>query len=146
MKITLLLASCLCFSASLIAQDIVLPPAQKTGGMPLMEALAKRSSLRSFDPSRELREAKLSNLLWATWGINRPDGRRTAPSARNFQECDLYVLLKSGSYLYDAREHKLVRVGGEDLRGISGTQSFVKDAAATVLIVANLAKLQGSDV
>src|ERR1035438_1981967 len=74
--------------------------------MPLMDALAKRSTAREFDP-RELSPRELSSLLWASFGINRPDGKRTAPSAKNCQETDLYVILKQGAYLYDAKSNKL---------------------------------------
>ena len=70
------------------AADIQLPAPQKTGGLPLMEALAARSSNRAFS-SRDLEPQQLSNLLWAAFGINRDDGRRTAPSAMNRREVDL---------------------------------------------------------
>ncbi len=119
---------------------IELPSAQKTGGMPLMEALAKRSTARAFD-TRDLSQQQLSNLLWAAFGINRPDGKRTAPSARNWQELDLYVLLKSGSYVYDAKGHRLVPVLAEDVRVLGGVQDFVKDAPVTLVFVADLAKM-----
>src|ERR1700690_3269388 len=90
------------FTASLlIGQTLELPAPQKTGGMPLMEALAKRATVRSFDTT-DISTLQLSNLLGALFGVNRPDGRRTAPSANNKQEIDIYVLLKNGAYLYDA--------------------------------------------
>jgi hypothetical protein len=72
-------------AGSLLAQSIDLPAPQKTGGMPLMDALAKRSTARAFD-SKELSPQQLSSLLWAAFGINRPDGKRTAPSARKGSE------------------------------------------------------------
>lgn len=81
------------------AQDIQLPEPQKTGGMPLMETLAKRETNRNFTQD-EISTQKLSDLLWAAFGVNRPNGRRTAPSARNVQETDLYVFIKSGVYIY----------------------------------------------
>jgi hypothetical protein len=84
------------------AAAITLPAPEKTGGMPLMEALALRRSAREFE-RRELPLPVLSGLLWAAFGINRPDGGRTAPSALNAQEIDLYVALPSGAYLYDRR-------------------------------------------
>ena len=80
-------------SSLLIGQTLELPAPQKTGGMPLMEALAKRATVRSFDTT-DISMQQLSNLLWASFGVNRPDGRRTAPSANNKQEIDIYVLLK----------------------------------------------------
>ena len=127
---------------SLFAQSIDLPAPQKTGGLPLMEALAKRSTARAFD-SKELSPRQLSTLLWAAFGINRPDGKRTAPSARNYQETDIYVLLKSGAYVYAAKSNKLDLVVAEDLRVLGGTQAFVKDAPVTLVFVADLSKLGG---
>jgi nitroreductase len=129
--------------AGLSAQDLNLPAPQKTGGMPLMDALAKRSTARAFD-SKDLSPQQLSNLLWAAWGINRPDGRRTAPSARNFQEIDVYALLKTGVFVYVAKGHQLSRISSEDCRALGGTQSFVKDAPVTLILVADLAKVGGA--
>ena len=130
----------LALCGSLAAQDLALPGPQKTGGMPLMEALSKRATGRSFDAARELSPQQLSNLLWAAWGVNRSDGRRTAPSAKNVQETDLYLLLKTGIFVYDAPRHRLARVSGEDQRPLGGTQAFVKEAPATLVLVADLAK------
>jgi SagB-type dehydrogenase family enzyme len=119
--------------------NIKLPEPQKTGGMPLMEALSKRSTSRAFDTAA-LSTRQLSNLLWAAFGINRPDGKRTAPSARNFQENEIYVLLKSGAYIYDAKNNMLNLVLAEDIRNLGGTQDFVKDAPVQVILIADLAK------
>ena len=149
-KIALITALCAFAvpAARLAAQDITLPAPQKTGGMPLMEALAKRSTARVFDPARELSQQQLSNLLWAAWGVNRPDGRRTAPSASNKQEIDIYVLIKQGAYRYDAQAHKLVGVAaGRDVRESSGTpkQNFVKDSPLTLVFVADFTKLSQAE-
>jgi nitroreductase len=108
--------------------------------MPLMDALAKRSTARAFD-SKALSPQQLSSLLWAAFGINRPDGKRTAPSARDFQETDIYVLMKQGAYVYSARSNKLDLVVAEDIRALGGTQAFVKDAPATLVFVADLSKM-----
>jgi len=63
------------------------------------------ASVREFDPTA-LKLQDLSELLWAANGINRPDeGKRTAPSAMNAQDIDIYVLMESGIYLYDPKEH-----------------------------------------
>ncbi len=127
-------------TGSLWAQSIDLPAPQKTGGMPLMEALAKRATTRAFD-SKDLSPRQLSSLLWAAFGINRPDGKRTAPSARNTQETDIYVLLKQGAYVYAANSNRLDLVVAEDIRAVSGAQSFLKDAPVTLVFVANLSKM-----
>lgn len=118
------------FIGSMNAQDIKLPEPTKTGGMPLMEALAKRSTSRQF-ASTELTKQQISNLLWAAFGINRPDGKRTAPSARNFQETDIYVLMKSGTYIYDAKTNTLNLIVADDLRSIGGSKNFA-DAPRSV--------------
>jgi len=125
----------------LFAQNIELPAPQKSGGMPVMEALAKRATSRAFDPARDLSPQQLSDLLWACDGISRPDGRRTAPSAMNHQETDTYVLLKSGTYVYNAASNRLDRVSPDDVRALGGTQAFVKDAPVTLVFVADLAKM-----
>ena len=78
------------------SQDIVLPTPDKSGGKPLMQALNERQSIRTFT-NENLTQQQLSELLWAGWGINRTDDKkRTAPSSRNVQEIDVYVVLASG--------------------------------------------------
>jgi len=137
MKTTLTVLFALILSATLSAQDIELPAQHKTGGMPLMETLAKRSTSRSFD-ARELTPQQLSDLLWAGFGINRSGGKRTAPSAHNRQELDLYVLLKQGAYVYDPAKNTLLQTSTEDLR----SQGAKTEAAVCVLFVADLSKRQ----
>ncbi len=127
-------------AGNLLAQDIDLPAPHKTGGMPLMEALAKRSTERVFD-SRDLSPAQLSSLLWASFGINRPDGKRTAPSANNKQATEIYVLLKQGAYVYDAKSNNLHLVVAEDLRKLGATQAFATNAPVTLIFVADLSKM-----
>lgn len=126
--------------ASSFAQEIIKLPDPKTeGGMPLMQALKERKSDREFS-SEKLPLPVLANLLWAAWGINRPDGHHTAPSASNRQEIDVYVATSEGLYLYEAKEHQLKRILAEDVRAATGTQPFVKDAAVNLVYVADLAK------
>jgi hypothetical protein len=89
---------------------VALPAPQTDGGMPLMKALKLRASSRAFAPD-PIPAQTLSNLLWAAWGINRPqEGKRTAPSARNWQEIDVVVVNATGAYLYDAKAHKQIVV------------------------------------
>jgi len=123
---------------------IQLPAPQTEGGKPLMQALKLRATSRAFaaDP---LPPQTLSNMLWAAWGINRPDsGKRTAPSARNWQESDVYVVMATGAYLYDAAANMLKPVASGDLRALTGTQDFVKDAPVTLVFVADTARMKGS--
>lgn len=127
------------------AADIQLPPPETTGGKPLMTVLKERRSSRQFS-SRPLPPQVLSNLLWAAFGVNRPDGRRTAPSAVNWQETDIYVVLPEGAYVYDARKNVLREVASGDLRKYAGAQDFVATAPVNLVYVADLAKAgRGSD-
>jgi len=121
---------------------IQLPGPQMEGGKPLMQALKDRMSQRTFGEEK-LPLQTLSNLLWAAFGINRPDGRRTAPSARNWQEIDIYVATPDGLFLWDARKNLLNPVVGRDVRGLTGTQPFVKEAAVNLVYVADYSKVTG---
>jgi len=122
-------------AAGLTAPEVTLPKPETSGGMPVLTALAKRQSGRSFS-GRPLPEQMLSNLLWAADGVNRPaTGYRTAPSARNRQEIDLYVVMEKGSWRYDAKAHKLVPAADGDLRKLAGTQDFVATAPLNLVYV-----------
>jgi nitroreductase len=105
-------------------------------GNPFMQLLWKRMSSREFS-SEPLPVEVLSNLLWAAFGINRPDGRRTAPTASNRQEIDIYVATANGLYLYDAKANLLNPILAEDIRGMTGRQPFVKGAAVNLIYVAD---------
>jgi nitroreductase len=132
--------------AAEVLKPIVLMKPQTDGGRPLMQVLKDRSSSRSFS-SEKLPPQVLSNLLWAAFGVNRPDsGGRTAPSAKNAQEIDIYVAMIDGLYLYDARAQALNPVLAEDIRALTGRQPFVKDAPLNLIYVADLARLTGSSL
>ena len=120
-------------------KPLELPKPQTDGGRPLMQVLRDRHSTREFKPDK-LPLQVLSNLLWAGFGINRPDGHRTAPSAMNWQEVDIYVALPEGFYLYDAKAHRLMPILAEDIRGATGGQDFVKGAPLNLVYVADLAR------
>jgi hypothetical protein len=121
-------------------QDIDLPAPDKTGGKPLMQTLSERQTTRSFT-NDNLTLQQLSDLLWAAFGINRPDqGKRTAPSAMNWQEIDLYVTLPGGCYVYSADSNKLKFINTKDLWGATGSQSFVAGAALNIVYVADMGK------
>ena len=118
----------------------VLPKPATEGGKPLMEALKNRRTSREFSP-KKLPDQVLSNLLWAACGVNRPDGRRTAPTAVNWQEIDVYVSTADGLWLFDAREHALKPVLAEDIRALTGRQAFVKDAPVNLIYVADFSRM-----
>lgn len=113
-----------------------LPPPRRARS-PLLTLLAARQSRREFDP-RALPPELVSDLLWAAFGINRQDtGGRTAPSAMNAQEIDVYVALPAGVYLYHPKSHALHRVAELDARRVTGYQDFVDDAPLDLIYVAD---------
>ncbi|HUT63608.1 MAG TPA: SagB/ThcOx family dehydrogenase, partial [Anaerolineae bacterium] len=114
---------------------------QMSGGKPLMQALKERQSLRVFS-TKEVPVQVLSNMLWAAFGINRPDeGKRTAPSSSNVQDIDIYVATAKGCYLYDAKAHTLVSVVSDDIRALTGTQDYVGGAPVNLVYVSDFSKL-----
>lgn len=126
-------------------KPIKLPQPQTEGGRPLMQALKNRRSLRAFS-SKKLSDQVLSNLLWAAFGINRPSaGLRTAPSARNWQEIDIYVATADGLYLFDAKQHMLKPIVAKDIRDMAGTDGFTKDAPVDLIYVADYSKMSKWD-
>jgi len=127
------------------ASMVKLPPPDMHGGKPLMQALKERHSTREFS-AEPLSQQQLSNLLWAAAGVNRPQtGQRTAPSARDWREIDVYVATPDGVYLYEPVEHVLRRVVAGDLRARTGMQDFVATAAVNLVYVANLDRMSGAD-
>lgn len=121
-------------------QVIKLNAPDKTRGTAVMKALNDRQSVREYAPE-SLKPQDLSDLLWAANGINRPDGRRTAPSARNLQVVEMFVIFPEGAYHYDHREHALNPVAAGDFRGaVAGPQDFAKDAPLSIVLVADMTK------
>ena len=106
-----------------------------------MQVLKARGSSRNFSPEK-LPVQVLSNMLWAAFGVNRPDsGGRTAPSANNSQDMDIYVATADGLFLYDAKANLLKPVLAEDIRALTGRQPFVKEAPVNLIYVSDLAKM-----
>jgi SagB-type dehydrogenase family enzyme len=122
-------------------KTVDLPEPRTTGGRPLMDVLRDRKSTREFS-KKEIPIQLLSDMLWAAWGVNRPEsGKRTAPSAVNWQETDVYVASAKGLHLYDAFEHRLKKISSEDIRGLTGMQDFVKDAPVNLIFVADYSRM-----
>ena len=138
MEAVLALFPALCLAGEL--KPVALAAPETDGGKPLMQVLKERKSVREFGPGA-LPMQVLSNLLWAAAGVNRADGRRTAPTASNRQEIDVYVAAADGLYLYDAKGHRLEPVLAEDIRAATGTQAYVRDAAVNLIYVADFAKM-----
>ena len=120
---------------------ITLSQPEKQGCLPLMEALAIRHSSRDFARDA-LPLPLLSGLLWAAYGMNRADGGRTAPSALNAQEIDVFVVLPTGAYLYDAGANALRLVAANDVRRVTGYQDFVDEAPMDLVYVADHARMR----
>ena len=120
---------------------ILLPEPTKKGGKSLLEALQLRQTNRSIS-SKELPLQVLSNLLWAAFGVNREKASfnklgRTAPSASNSQEIDLYVALKDGMYLYEAAPHQMTPISAGDYRMMSG-RGTAATAPVNIFYIADL--------
>ena len=127
-KVQLLLV-CLVLSVAASAADKVIK-------------LPKPNLNRAGAVMKALSLADLSDLLWAANGINRPEsGKRTAPSALNKQDVDVYVVLPEGSYLYDAKNHQLTLVSEGDHRdAVAGGQTFVKTAPVSLVLVSDVSR------
>jgi nitroreductase len=122
-------------------KPILLPAPQTESGKPLMQALTQRRTLRELKTDK-LPLQVVANLLWAGFGINRPGtGQRTAPSAMNSQEVDIYVALREGLYVYEAKPHHLRPVLGKDLRARTSGQPFATNAPLVLIYVADLPRL-----
>ncbi|MFZ2652518.1 MAG: nitroreductase family protein [Burkholderiaceae bacterium] len=127
---------------NLETDTVVLPKPNLPSGVTLDQALKSRSSSRAFLPDSLPLEI-LSGLLWAAFGLNRSGGR-TAPSAHNWQEIDIFVVLPEGAYRYEAQGHRLLLVKAEDLRSVTGSQDFVAGTPLNLVYVADFARMPES--
>ena len=141
MRKVVFLLCCMVYSFSSFAADKVIklskPNLQRQGTV--MNALSNRCSTREFS-TKTLSLQDLSDLLWAANGINRPDnGKRTAPSAMNKQDIDVYVVMPEGVYLYNPQQHELHLINTGDYRGaVGGRQTWVLDAPLSIVLVSDL--------
>jgi len=119
---------------------IELPAPSQKLDKPLMEALKERKTRRDFS-EKQLLPQDLSNILWCSNGINRPEsGKRTSPSAKNAQDIDIYVLTNEGAYLYGAQKHELTLIASGNHMIDAGTQPYVASAPLNLIYVSDLAK------
>jgi len=126
------------------AADIKLVPPARTGGMPVVQAIAERKTARAYS-ERELPPETLSTLFWIANGISRPDGRRTIPTGHNVQDLDVYAILKDGAYRYDEKAHVLVQTNVGDFHRIAGKQPFSWAAPVTLFYVQDTARAKKTD-
>lgn len=143
MKYILVAALAFASLVNINAQDIKLNEPVKTGGISVMEAFAKRQSSSEF-ADKELSIQDLSNLLWAANGINRENGKKTAPSAQNSQDIDVYVALPNAVYKFDAQANNLILISEGDYRGLAGGKKDNPLPPSILYIVADASKYKPS--
>jgi len=117
-------------------EKIALPAASVQGGMPLMSALKARHSTREYS-DQPLSLQLLSDLLWAAFGVNRPNGERTVPYWRHIMVIDVYAVMAEGIWLYEPKSHSLLPHQTGDFRQQTGTQDFVGRAPLNLVYVAH---------
>lgn len=136
-------------SSSIFAEDTIkLPKPDLQQKSTLMTALKDRQSKRNIS-SEELSLQNISNLLWAAFGVNRDDGRRTAPSAMDTQNISIYIAMNDGVYIYDAMNNSLEKTKIEskkiNIKNEIGFQGFLSEAPVVLIYVADLSKSRGSE-
>jgi len=142
-------AVCLIFvTISLYSQDLqpiqLLSP-DLTRGMNVMQAFQQRASAAAF-ASQPLSLRDLSDVIWAANGVNRADGRRTAPSARNSQDILIYVIKACGAYLYNHMTHTLEPIAAGDHRGlVVGRQATMANAPVMIVLVSDISRFPSGD-
>lgn len=125
---------------------IKLPEPQKDLDFPLMKAIEKRRTKRKWKDSN-LSEQEISNLLWAACGVTHKEtkkskSRRSVPSACNSQEIKVYIALSNGVYLYDEKNHQLIKILAKDIRKNIGTQKMMRSAPVGLIYVSDYSKLK----
>ena len=118
------------------AAEVALPAPARTGGMPLMQTLAERKTVREYKPA-ELDAATISEILYAANGVNRPDGKRTIPTAMNKQDLEVYIALPGAAYHYDAKANKLVKIADGDFRTELIANKSMAQNSACILVYAS---------
>jgi SagB-type dehydrogenase family enzyme len=135
--------------AQISGQNVSLPKPNLDKGYTITKSLSLRKSAdaQDFQKSKDLSLEEISDLLWAANGVNRPsEGKRTAPSAVNAQDIDIYVLAKTGAYLYNAKGHSLGLVASGDLRALgAGSQKSFGEAPIIVVLVSDISKIGSGD-
>lgn len=138
LKSFLLVLGLLSFSFSAVAETVSksLPQPDTKGGSPLMQTLSNRRSTKVFS-NKSIDSQTLSDILWAAWGMNRKDGKRTVPTAMNTQNMRVYAIMEDGVWLYDANKNKLNQINKEDLRPLLAQQPYAENAPLFLLYTSN---------
>ena len=119
-------------ATSVMAADIKLPEPDKSNTTTLIQALEKRHSDREFS-DKAIDNKTLSTILWAAYGVNRPDGKRTIPTALDKKDLNVYVFNKDGIWLYDAPSNTLKQQSNENHLDLFQLQDYMKPVS-TVLV------------
>lgn len=139
-KIILCFVLIFAFAAAACAEAAVsLPQPKKSGGTSLLDSLAARRSEREFADTA-LTQQQLSDLLWATGGVNRDNGSLTYPTAMNVQDIIIYAVTREGVYRYEPKENSLAEVEKGDYRAETGMQPFAAKAAVNLVLVQDKSK------
>lgn len=124
--------------------DLIPQNGKKAAPGTLLDALHRRHTTREFSPE-PLSDRHLSQVLWAAYGINRPDGHRTAPAGMALYALRIYVFLQDAIYLYNPEKNELAEIVKGDFRGMAGLQDFVASAPMNIAIYANYADFVTGD-
>lgn len=125
--------------------QIELPQPEVEALAPLGMTLQRRQSVRTFSED-EIPMEQLSTILWAAYGINRPEEqRRTVPSARNVQELNIYLFNKDGVYLYNAEKNILEPIANGDYRSSISRQPHFKQAPYAIVIAVDYNRMKDFD-
>ncbi len=131
--LSLLLVSCVCWAES---EEFLLPTPNLKNDATLKSALERRSTNRNFS-IRALSELEIANLLWAAYGENRPDGKRTVPAAMGIYAIEIFVALPDGVYSHDRGNNSLRKISSEDIRAASDGRKMGAYAPLVLIMVAD---------
>ena len=145
-NVRFLLAVILLTAAAMLpaANEIKLPTPNLPGKTSLKTALEKRCTKRTFS-SAALSELDISNLLWAAYGVNRPDGKRTIPAARGINAVEMYVALPEGVYKHNVAENILTKISDTDMRSYSDGRKMGVKAPLVLVMVADRDAFDGNE-
>ena len=119
-------------SNALALETVALPEPQIDKSLTLYDALKNRHSVRFYE-KQKIDPQTLSNILWVAYGVNRDDGRRTIPTARNSKDLAVYVANTNGVWLYKADTNELQQITAENIMNAFGSQSFMKDVPVVLI-------------
>lgn len=143
--LSILLITCSGLSFATANDTILLNTPSLDRGLTVISALRERASVRVFNPT-PLTHQDLSDLLWAANGVNRPEsGKRTAPSALNAQDIDVYVFKHNGIYVYNAPKHRLEIVTNGDHRSLFFRQPNTPIPPIVLLLVSDISRFTRGD-